>query len=251
MKILALASLLISLPLSNCFAQKVKLEWKVADSITYTTCFDEVTKSFPDSVKLNTEADSTGRLLFNTMKELNKQFLDASFQSRIRRNTKKDYLISISMKGRSVSKSIADKHGVPTDKIPDQEKNFYLFFFKMPDKKVKVGDEWKLGIHIPKNISSMQVSDSVKYDRVTLTKIEKTEKGRIAVLSYSYLEEYKGSWMNPDTKTNEPALVSFRYTAEGRFNIDHGRWEELDGLMDLVFRGAMEGRSIRHTCMRY
>ncbi len=237
------------MPIYGQDKDQIILKWGV-DSIKYRTCFDELNKEFPDSIQLKTEIDSNGEHIVTLIKQLNKEFLEASFLSKVIKEENDFYSIHLSISGFNVSNTKADLYGNPINNLPPEENNFYLFFFKLPNNPVKIGDTWKMGLNVPKDLSAIALNDSIKEDQIKLEAIRTIENSNIAVLSYNYKEEYIGTWKNPETSKNELAKISFIYKAIGEFDIEKGKWKELDGAIDITVVGPMNGRSIRHVCMQ-
>lgn len=119
------------------------------------------------------------------------------------------------------------------------QKNLIAVFFELPNKIVKVGDEWKLEINLVSMDQNFICDSSFSQNKVTLTELKREAGETIAVLKYDIVEFVSGKIKRPFNNTEKRGNVKMLYTATAEFSIERGRW--------VSYKGIMSGTSVGLT----
>jgi hypothetical protein len=135
--------------------------------------------------------------------------------------------------------------------LPQRQKNLLALMFELPKGPVKPGDTWDINfICLELGVGFTEVfADRVNIVRLTDVK-KNVQLENIATLEYLLTEKVSGSMTNPMTKQTIPTEMTCSYIGRHDFNIDQGRWENINGEFRINSTGIMNSRVLQNLAMK-
>ena len=133
------------------------------------------------------------------------------------------------------------------------QNNLTSVLFALPTKKVRVGDEWKLGVDMIQMDQNFVADSIIKRERVRLKAVESIRGRKIAVLEYDIEEYARGGYGNNLAGglttlmgSKRKSIMRVTHKAVGRFDIEEGRWIDYEGRMveDSFMPMMVKGKSV-------
>lgn len=261
MKTLLLPFLLIVFSVNAQQKNTVDLNWKISDTITYKTVMKEIIVPLEDS---ETQADTIfgGSDFFKNIQEQNAKL---KYETKLYPNKNGNIDITMFMKEdkidtteiifsemRNIMEGVVLRGKVSTKGellsfyYESSQKNLIAILFELPEKAVKVGDEWSLNINLIEMNQNFEATTFYKKNKVRLEEIVVKNGDKIAVIKYD-IEEYVSGifgneFMTMFGKSDEEIYMKTTYTATGLFSINKGSWIKYDGVMEIDTSFSMMGK---------
>lgn len=138
--------------------------------------------------------------------------------------------------------------------LVQKQKNLISLFFKLPNRPINVGDEWKVPVNLVELGNGYIVENARRYNRATLMSLYSEPKlGRVAQIMYVINEDLNGKYqLKPNTDQTAPTFnIKASYIAFGEFVVEQGYWNHYIGLMSYSGGGALPVNSKKLHALRY
>lgn len=128
----------------------------------------------------------------------------------------------------------------------NSQRNLISVLFELPNRKVEVGEKWKLNVDLIEMDQSFFCDSLSSENSVYIEKIIETNNERIAVIKYNISEYVSGDFNNPlngifETENDKKTFMKISHTATGNFSITKGKWISYDGEMEIENNMSMLG----------
>ena len=135
--------------------------------------------------------------------------------------------------------------------LPQRQKNLLALMSELPKDPVKIGDTWEINF-ICLELGAGFTADAA--DRVNIVRLTDLKRNvqmeNIATIEYLLTEKVSGSMSNPMTQQTIPTEMTCSYIGRHEFNIDQGRWENINGEFSINSTGFMNSRVIQNLAMK-
>lgn len=131
----------------------------------------------------------------------------------------KKYNAYIDNKGRNLSFYLSNNVSIMTK-----------LFFELPDKNVKIGDTWQLGIDMTEFGGFVKCDSSYKKDTVRVTDIAFTNEDTLVTIQYDFQEYFKGVFYTATTS-------NMKYYGNATFSVKRGLWIKYDCIKEVEMTG--------------
>lgn len=128
--------------------------------------------------------------------------------------------------------------------VKETQKNIFSVFFELPTQAVKIGDTWKLDVHLIGIDPGFTCDSAYHVNEVKLIDIKKGQDDTIALVQYNIVEYIEGMFSIKGFMTNkgeQKMRMKFTYQALAEFSVTKGRWISYNGIMetdDTIFTGS-------------
>ncbi len=133
-----------------------------------------------------------------------------------------------------------------SDYYKNSQRNLIAILFELPNRKVEVGEKWKLNVHLIEMDQGFVCDSLSNENSVYIEKIIENQNERIAVIKYNISESVLGDFNNPlngiiETEPNKKTFMKISHRATGNFSITKGKWISYDGEMEIENNVSMLG----------
>lgn len=120
----------------------------------------------------------------------------------------------------------------------NSQTNVISILFELPNRKVEVGEKWKLNVSLIQMDQNFLCDSLSKENSAFIEKIIEKDNDKIAVIQYNIHEYVLGDFNNPlggmfGMSTNEKTYMKASYIATGYFSIIKGKWNSYVGEMEI------------------
>ncbi len=109
-------------------------------------------------------------------------------------------------------------------------------FFALPDKKVRIGDSWKLGVDLTDFAGLAKCDSSYKRDIVRVTNILRNNNDTLVTVNYDFEEYFKGFFYVPTESR-------IRYYGKAVFSLNRGLWIDYRCFKEMDISGFATSKS--------
>jgi hypothetical protein len=120
--------------------------------------------------------------------------------------------------------------------------DYLAFYFQLPNKKIKVGDNWPVDFNCIYFNEGFICDSAYKLNSVTLSDIKRINNEMIAIITYDLIEYVSGNDGGFFGK-KQNILMEFRHKAIGEFSITKGKWLSYKGTQETISIGTMSSRT--------
>ena len=126
------------------------------------------------------------------------------------------------------------------------QKNLLAVLFELPNRKVEMGEKWKLNISLIEMDQNFVCDSLSKENAVHIEEIIEKEGEKIAVIKYNISEYVIGDFNNPmgglfGIDSNKKTFMKISHIATGYFSILQGKWINYEGTMEIESNFSMFG----------
>ncbi|HRE79190.1 MAG TPA: hypothetical protein PLL09_15340 [Flavobacterium sp.] len=126
------------------------------------------------------------------------------------------------------------------------QKNLLSVLFELPNRKVEIGEKWKLNISLIEMDQNFVCDSLSKENAVHIEEIIEKEGEKIAVIKYNISEYVIGDFNNPmgglfGIDSNKKTFMKISHIATGYFSILQGKWINYEGTMEIESNFSMFG----------
>ena len=126
------------------------------------------------------------------------------------------------------------------------QKNLLAVLFELPNRKVEMGEKWKLNISLIEMDQNFVCDSLSKENAVHIEEIIEKEGEKIAVIKYNISEYVIGDFNNPmgglfGIESNKKTFMKISHIATGYFSILQGKWINYEGTMEIESNFSMFG----------
>jgi len=123
--------------------------------------------------------------------------------------------------------------------------------FEFPKGPVKPGNTWDINFRCLELGAGFTGDFADRVNMVRLTDVRKNvQLEKFATFEYLLTEKVSGSMINPMTKQTIPTEMTCSYIGRHEFNIDQGRWENINGELRIDSSGFMNSRAVQNLAMK-
>lgn len=122
--------------------------------------------------------------------------------------------------------------------LESRQANLILLFTELPDRPVRVGDTWPLGISFVTMGHGFRASKAERVNRVQLVSLAPAGEDRVAVLEYVIAESVEGDFDLPMKKESVPTTMRMAFAGRGEFLVGAGRWRRFNGRISAKSTGV-------------
>ena len=241
MKKILIPFLLIAFSLNAQKKETVDLTWKIADTLTYKTFMYGY--SLEEKIK-ESENETNPERKNELLKEIKRDKMN--YETQIFPDNNGNYDVKMINKSDVEKLNINDRNVILRGKFtPDghilsfyyeqNKKNLISLFFELPQKPVKIGDEWDIDVDMISLDQHFKADSLYKKNTVRLKDIVERNGNKIAIIEYDLNEYVSGSLeknKSKNSKQNTPSekpYLKATHKIIGEFNIDKGFWISYDG----------------------
>ena len=128
----------------------------------------------------------------------------------------------------------------------NSQKNLISVLFELPNKKVEIGEKWKLNLSLIEMDQNFVCDSLNKENSVYIEQITEKDGDKIAVIIYNIKEYVIGDFKNQMSgmfgmETNKKTYMKISHIATGYFSISKGKWINYEGIMEIESNFAMFG----------
>lgn len=126
------------------------------------------------------------------------------------------------------------------------QKNLLSVLFELPNRKVEMGEKWKLNISLIEMDQNFVCDSFSKENAVHIEEIIEKEGEKIAIIKYNISEYVIGDFNNPmgglfGIDSNKKTFMKISHIATGYFSILQGKWINYEGTMEIESNFSMFG----------
>ena len=126
------------------------------------------------------------------------------------------------------------------------QKNLISVLFELPNRKVEIGEKWKLNISLIQMDQNFVCDSLSKENSVYIEQIIEKDGDKIAVIKYNIREYVIGDFGNPlggifGIETDKKTFMKIAHIATGYFSILKGKWINYEGEMEVESNFSMFG----------
>ena len=219
----------------------MNLKWKISDTVTYKTYMYGY--SLGEKIK-EVEHETNPERKEKLLKEIKMSKLN--YETQLFPDNKGNIDIKMILKSDVEKLNINDRNVILRGKFtPDgqilsfyyeqNKKNLICLFFELPQKPVKIGDEWDIDVDMISLDQHFKADSLYKKNTVRLKDIVERNGNKIAIVEYDLNEYVSGSLeknKSKNSKQNTPSekpYLKATHKIIGEFNIDKGFWISYDG----------------------
>lgn len=254
MKKLLLPFLFIAFSLNAQQKETVDLKWNISDTLVYNTVMRDVVL---DKSREQTESDSISEGMSGMFKAMHSQLSNLKFETKLFPDKNGNVDIAVMLKKdnpdstETLFSQLAKRNGnvFLRGKVSQEgellsfyynqiHNNYISFLFELPNKPVKLGDEWHLNVNMISLDPNFKADTLNRKNSVQLKNLKTANGNTIAVIEYNIEEfvsgDYESRVMDMFLQENEDrkTFMKMSYKATGEFNIDKGHWVLYDGVME-------------------
>lgn len=116
--------------------------------------------------------------------------------------------------------------------------NLIALLFELPNKKVKIGEKWKLDVRFIEMDQNFFCDSTSTENSVYIEKIIKNGNEQIAVIKYDLSEYVIGDFTNQmggifGNQKNKKTFMKMSHIATGNFSITQGKWITYEGITEI------------------
>jgi hypothetical protein len=128
----------------------------------------------------------------------------------------------------------------------NSQKNLISVLFELPNRKVEIGEKWKLNVSLIEMDQNFVCDSLSKENTVYVEQIIEKDGDKIAVLKYNINEYVIGDFNNPiggmfGMETDKKTFMKISHIATGHFSIFKGKWINYEGVMEVESNFSMFG----------
>jgi hypothetical protein len=128
----------------------------------------------------------------------------------------------------------------------NSQKNLISVLFELPNRKVEIGEKWKLNVSLIEMDQNFVCDSLSKENTVYVEQIIEKDGDKIAVLKYNINEYVIGDFNNPiggmfGMETDKKTFMKISHSATGHFSIFKGKWINYEGVMEVESNFSMFG----------
>lgn len=128
----------------------------------------------------------------------------------------------------------------------NSQKNLISILFELPNRKVEIGEKWKLNLSLIEMDQNFVCDSLNKENTVYIENILEKDGDKIAVIKYNISEYAIGDFSNPMGKmfgmeTDKKTFMKISHIATGYFSILKGKWVNYEGIMEIESNFSMLG----------
>jgi hypothetical protein len=126
------------------------------------------------------------------------------------------------------------------------QKNLISVLFELPNRKVEIGEKWKLNINLIEMDQNFVCDSLSKENSVHIDQIIERDGDKIAIIKYNITEYVVGDFNNPmagifGMETDKKTFMKTSHIATGHFSIRKGKWINYEGAMEVESNFSMFG----------
>ena len=241
MKKILLLSILIAFSSNAQDKETVYLKWKITDTLTYKTFMYGY--SLEEKIK-EAENETNLERKNELLKEIKRDKIN--YQMQIFPDNNCNYDVKMIHKSDNDKLNINDRNVILRGKFnPDgqnlsfyyeqNKKNLISLFFELPQKPVKIGDEWNIDVDIISLDQHFKADSLSKKNTVRLKDIVERNGNKIAIIEYDLNEFVTGNLEKNKSKSSkqneasEKPYLKATHKIIGEFSINKGYWISYDG----------------------
>lgn len=119
----------------------------------------------------------------------------------------------------------------------NSQKNLISILFELPNRKVEIGEKWKLNLSLIEMDQNFVCDSISKENSVYIEQIIEKDGDKIAIIKYNISEYVNGDFSNPmggifGMETNKKTFMKISHIATGYFSIPKGKWINYEGIME-------------------
>lgn len=265
MKKLLLPFLFIAFSLNAQQKEAVDLNWKITDTLTYKTVMRDL---FPERSQEQVGSTSIPEDMSGMFKAMHDQFSNLQYETKLYPDKNGNVDIAIMLKIDNADSSetffsqLAKMNGnvFLRGKVSQEgellsfyynqiQKNYISFLFELPNKPVKVGDEWHLNANMISMDPNFKADTIYRKNNVQLKDLKAENGNTIAVIEYDIEEFVSGDYesrvmdMFSTENTDRKTFMKMSYKAMGEFDIVKGQWVLYDGVLETETNVSLMGIS--------
>lgn len=128
----------------------------------------------------------------------------------------------------------------------NSQKNLISVLFELPNRKVEIGEKWKLNLSLIEMDQNFVCDSLSKENSVFIEEILEKDGDKIAVIKYNVKEYVIGDFNNPmggmfGMENDNKTFMKISHIATGYFSISKGKWINYEGIMEIESNFAMFG----------
>lgn len=132
--------------------------------------------------------------------------------------------------------------GIESFYLQNLQKNLLSLFFELPQKSVKIGEEWSLDLNLITLDNNFICRDYFNTNKVLLKDIKYINGYPIATVSYNLANYVKGDKMTFFSSNFTETAIEVAFKGQGEFNIKKGKWVNLHFIAKTNSSGSTNAR---------
>jgi hypothetical protein len=251
--------------------EKISLEWKISknDTLKYKTTMNAIQEKSEVSNQNDSTSIFSGKHFEKILESLSDINSDIKYQTNLFVNKNDEKQIDIemlmindekdnsdeiekdSLNFKNLFKGLVGLNGnvvlrgritnggeIVSTYYKNSQKNLISILFELPNKKVEIGEKWKLNLSLIEMDQNF-VCDSLSTENaVYIEQIIEKDDDKIAIIKYNISEYVIGDFSNPmgglfGMGTDKKTFMKVSHIATGNFSILKGKWINYEGIMEI------------------